>query len=242
MQPHSEGHPSAQQSRNTVVHSRAARGGASPPTANDLLKLRARGWYPRAIVLAVLMHVAVLTLTPEFSVADTRTERAPELLVIPELADLPPPPEPIARPAAPIVGSPELDADVTIERTLIDAWDPRVLAPPPRTDDEEASAFRMFVPSMIAPELLNAAEVERELTRRYPAAQRAAGVGGQVDVQLWLDEEGRVVRSAIARSSGDEALDAAALKVVDVMRLSPARSRNVPVRVIVTVPVLFRVR
>jgi protein TonB len=95
---------------------------------------------------------------------------------------------------------------------------------------------------MIEPRVLNQEEVERALARNYPPLLRDAGIGGQVEVQLWLDEKGGVVRAEISRTSGYEALDAAALKVVDVMRLSPALNRSQPTRVIVTIPIVFRAR
>jgi protein TonB len=95
---------------------------------------------------------------------------------------------------------------------------------------------------MVAPRLLNPEEVERELRRTYPAIMRDAGVGGQVDVNLWLDENGAIVKAEVGSSSGYQSLDDAALKVVGVMKLTPAQNRGMPVRVIVTLPVLYRVR
>jgi TonB family protein len=123
-----------------------------------------------------------------------------------------------------------------------DRYVPEPLTAPKRTDDGDRDGFELFVPSMIAPVLLNAREIERELARNYPPLLRDAGVSGRVDVHLWLDESGGIVRAEVAQSSGHEAFDAAALRVVRVMRLSPARNRNTPVRVIVVLPVRFDVK
>jgi protein TonB len=210
-------------------------------TANDRLKRDARSWLPRSLVLAALIHFAVLSLAPEMSVADVRTAQPTDVYVVPPPLDLPPPPEQIARPAAPVVGV-DVDVNTPYPDMTFEQWTPERLAAPKQSRTDARSDFEMFVPTMIAPALQNRAEVERELVRTYPTMLRDAGIGGQVDVQLWLDENGTIVQSQVARSSGYEALDAAALQVVRVMKLSPARNRNMPARVIVTVPVVFSVR
>lgn len=218
-------------------------GGVSPSiTANDLLKQRSRTWLSRSLVLAVIIHVAVLTLAPEMSVAEDAAGSAPELIVVPPPVRLPEPPEPIASPAAPILGSIDVAPQVTIESTRWDAYQPEQLAAPRPMQNETRATFERFTSAMIAPSLKNPAEVERALVRNYPPVLRDAGIGGKVDVHLWLDENGRVVRSEVARGSGYDALDAAALEVVDVMELTPALNRGAPVRVIVTLPVIFNVR
>jgi TonB family protein len=210
-------------------------------TANEQLKRRSQAWLPRSIVLAVIIHVAVLSLAPELTVADVSVARAPDVYVVTPPLDLPPPPEQIARPAAPVVGT-DIDADVTVPHIPFDEYTPDEIRVPKHVDSGERDGFTMFVPSMIAPALLNAREVERELLRNYPPILRDAGVSGKVDVHLWLDESGGIVKAEIAQSSGHEAFDAAALRVVRVMRLSPARNRNTPVRVIVVLPVHFDVK
>ncbi|MBR9989682.1 MAG: energy transducer TonB [Gemmatimonadetes bacterium] len=210
-------------------------------TANDALKLRSESWLARSITIAVLFHVAVFTLSPDMMTADEGFTRSDMTVIIPPVLDLPPQPPPMERPAEPIIGSLDLDADVTISPTTPDAWSTTELKPPVRVESEAREGFERFVPSMVAPRMLNPEEVERELRRRYPSMLRDVGIGGDVDVNLWLDETGAIVRSEVSRGSGYDALDDAALKVVDAMRLSPARNRGVPVRVIVTLPVRFRV-
>lgn len=214
----------------------------SSMTANELMKQRSRTWLPRSLVLAVIIHASVLSLAPEMSVADSSADKVPDLIVMPPPIDPPEPPEPITRPAAPIIGNMDVAPDITIETTRWDAWQPEQLAVPRELRSDHRETFERFTSAMVAPSLKNPAEVERALVRNYPPILRDAGIGGQVDVNLWLDESGRVVKSAIARSSGYDSLDEAALQVVEVMQLSPALNRGAPVRVIVTLPVKFNVR
>src|SRR5690606_39277377 len=61
----------------------------------------------------------------------------------------------------------------------------------------EDGGFEAFAPTMVAPRILNRAEVERALQRQYPSLLRDAGLGGTVLVMIWLDENGEVVRSRI---------------------------------------------
>jgi TonB family protein len=207
-------------------------------TANDRMKRRSEQWLPRSVILAVLIHAALFTLTPTMAVEATGGARDTEMLVLPPTLELPPPPTAIARPATPVAAAIDIPDDVTIDNTTFDTWTPERLAAPP-VRAEESDRFERFVPSMVAPRMLNPEEVRRELERRYPSVLRDAGIDGEVDVTLWLDEKGSIVKSAIGRSSGYDAFDAAALQVVSVMRLTPAQNRGIATRVIVTLPVHF---
>lgn len=210
-------------------------------TANELMKERSKTWLPRSIIIAVLLHVAVFTLSPDFSTAE-EVEVATDMdVVVVETVVWPEPPPPIETPARPIVGSIDIDPQVTISSTDPDAYTTDILPPPARQDSGARAEFGRITPSMVAPRLLNPDDVQRELRRTYPAILRDAGIGGDVDVNLWLDENGDVVKAEIGRSSGYVLLDEAALKVVDAMQLAPALNRGAAVRVIVTVPVQFRV-
>ena len=92
---------------------------------------------------------------------------------------------------------------------------------------------------MVPPRLRNPDEVRRTLQRNYPPILRDAGIGGTVNVHIWLDENGEIVRSRIGQSSGHPSLDEAALRVVEIMRFAPAQNRDRAVRVIVNVPIHF---
>jgi TonB family protein len=89
------------------------------------------------------------------------------------------------------------------------------------------------------PNLLNRTEVQRALERSYPALLRDAGIGGTAVMWMLLDENGRVVDTQIKESSGQAALDKAALEVAPLMRFSPAKNRDQRVKVWVVVPLKF---
>jgi protein TonB len=104
---------------------------------------------------------------------------------------------------------------------------------------DEVPRFTTFE---VRPRILNLDEVRRMLERTYPPLLRDAGVGGEVTVWFFIDREGRVLKRLVDRPSGYDTLDAAALKVADIMRFSPAQNRGVAVPVWVSLPIRFATR
>jgi TonB family protein len=77
------------------------------------------------------------------------------------------------------------------------------------------------------------------MERLYAAQLRSRGVNGSVDLELGIDEAGRVISASVAASSGYDILDAAALKLTEAMRFSPAEASGKPVPASVRVPITF---
>ena len=73
----------------------------------------------------------------------------------------------------------------------------------------------------VAPSLLNPEEVREALGRAYPRELSDRGIGGRVEVYLFIDENGQVQDARIGLSSFYQALDDAALSIADVFRFSP---------------------
>lgn len=105
-------------------------------------------------------------------------------------------------------------------------WAPAVYAP-------------VYTPFTSPPELQNREEVRGALVTEYPRTFKDAGQGGTTIVWLYVDECGKVAGARVKNSSGFEALDEAALRVAGKMRWSPARNRDLVVRVWVAVPIIF---
>jgi len=99
-----------------------------------------------------------------------------------------------------------------------------------------------FTPYTVRPDLVNEREVQRALEREYPPILRDAGIGGTVNVQFFIDDEGVVQRVLVAEPSGHEALDSAALRVARVFRFNPARDEDEPIPVWIAIPLTFQTR
>ncbi len=131
----------------------------------------------------------------------------------------------------------------------------RIVAPPTADEVRAAiEAFReaqdagavsenpVFTPMTVRPDILNRSEVQAALIAEYPPALRDAGIGGQVTVWFFISEDGTVLDRRISESSGQAALDAAALNVADVFRFSPALNREQIVQVWIQLPITFQVQ
>jgi protein TonB len=98
-----------------------------------------------------------------------------------------------------------------------------------------------FTPMTIRPKLTNEAEVQRALVREYPPILRDAGIGGTVEVWLYIDENGVVENTKVNKGSGYGQLDEAAQKVGATMKFTPAYNRDLKVPVWVSIPITFRI-
>jgi protein TonB len=105
------------------------------------------------------------------------------------------------------------------------------LANPEGTDDGSTVA---------APPVLQKLRVVDMQPPDYPPRCRRLGIEGTVRVRVLVDEDGRVVQAIVARTSGDEMLDAAALEAIEKWRFEPARRDGVKVRAWASVPVAFK--
>lgn len=214
-------------------------------TANDRFKRGFENWFWGSLIAATFIHFGVFAFFPDLKASDIgiRTDETVAINLPPEI-EIPPPPERIARPATPVVSAAAIDDDITIASTTFEDNPIESLPPPPTptSSSEDLSTYRAFTPDMVFPSLRNEAEVQQALKRHYPALLRDAGIGGTVMVLFWIDENGRVVKYQVAQSSGYPSLDEAATKVADIMRFNPARNRDQPVRVVVQMPITFRLQ
>jgi periplasmic protein TonB len=214
-------------------------------TANDQFKRGFGDWFWYSIAVAAMVHLVMFAFWPEMTAADVsgRSEELTAIELPPEI-EIPPPPEQIARPATPVVSSAQIDDDITIAPTTFDANPIENLPPPPTASAgaEDISRAPTFTPMTVRPELQNTREVQRALERTYPPLLRDAGIGGTPVVWFFIDENGRVLRTQLSKSSGYDALDAAAIQVANVMQFSPALNRDKRVQVWVEIPIVFTAR
>lgn len=116
---------------------------------------------------------------------------------------------------------------------------PVAQTPPARC---EPSYGPCFTPYTTKPELKNRDEVARALVRNYPPELRDRGIGGTTLIWIYVDEQGHVRQARVKESSGQPTLDAAAIRVANAMRWSPAVNRDVTVGVWIQVPIAFKAR
>lgn len=212
--------------------------------ANDRFKNGFGNWFWGSLLAAAVLHFMMFAFWPEMSTADVSfTTEELEAIELPPEVEIPPPPEQIARPATPVISDATIDEDITIAETTFEDNPIENLPPPPTsTGNEDISAAPRFTPFTVRPELRNRSEVARALERNYPPLLRDAGIGGETLVWFFIDENGRVQRTQINKSSGYDALDQAALTVAEQMQFSPALNRDKKVPVWVAIPIVFSSR
>jgi protein TonB len=211
--------------------------------ANDRLKHSFAAWVWGSLIAATVVHFAIFTLWPEQRATVLSIDADDFEVITPPDVDIPDAPDPIKRPAEPVAATVDVDPEVTIAKTTLEANPPDLLPPPPGEESSELSTGAgEWTPYTVGPSILNTDEVVRAMERVYPPFLRDAGVGGTVNVRFHIDEKGVVQDFRIDQSSGHEALDEAALSIADVYRFSPALNRDQYVPVWVTFPIEFRVR
>jgi|TARA_B100001750_G_scaffold222329_1_gene211605 protein TonB len=154
-----------------------------------------------------------------------------ENIEIPETQQFETPPPP-ARPSIPIESEDEdLADDLTIEETDLDnfdAWD----APPPPPSGPQ---FK-FIPYDDPPRPIT------PIKPLYPDIAQEAGIEGQVLVQCFIDEKGRVKETIVLKGIPNTGLNESAVDALRKTRFRPAKQRERPVAVWVTIPVNFKLQ
>jgi protein TonB len=213
-------------------------------TAHDRFKRHTSTISWEALIIATIVHFLAFAFWPKIEVTDV-SYGVEELSMVelPPEVEIPPPPQSIARPAAPvIVTGREVSPEVTIAMTTFEAQPSTALPAPPTAraaSKEELARAPVFTPYTVSPTLRNREEAAAALVRNYPAILRNAGIGGVALLWFFIDEEGRVLRTQLKESSGQEQLDAASIAVASVMQFTPAMNRDKKVPVWVAIPVTF---
>ncbi|MFQ5689914.1 MAG: energy transducer TonB [Gemmatimonadota bacterium] len=210
-------------------------------TANDEFKGGYGDWVAIGTIAAVVLHFGLFVLVPQFRAADlSGLNEEMEAITLPPEVKIPPPPEQIARPATPKVAAVEVSEDVTIAPTTFETNPVENLPPPP--SGGSPSDRPSFIPYDTPPKLRNPSQIRSLLQRFYPRNLREAGVGGRVELWLYVDKRGKVQKTQIKTSSGHRALDQAAGQVADAMIFVPAMNRDKKTDVWVSQWVTFEVR
>lgn len=215
----------------------------SRPTAHDRFKRRSSATWPIGFMLAVTIHFATFQLFPRTEIVTAAEVRRPDLEAVeippPPTVEVPPPPRVVARPAVPRVAPVRLSENVTIVPPTFEQNPAPELGPPPPDATANPGDRPRYIPYTVAPRLENPKEVLAALKREYPTTLRQAEVSGRVELWLYISEEGKVVETRIAESSGYPQFDEAAQRVAREMHFSPGRNRDRVTPVWLTQPIRF---
>lgn len=194
------------------------------------------------LCLSVAVHLVAFLAFPALAVGDGEAAAGePMALVSPPDIRIPHAPDPVPRPATPVISDVPLPDETTIEAG---EWERReVEAPPPPPQVGDTGVDRPpFIPRDVEPRLKNRAETQRALRRHYPDLFREAGIEATVVLWIFVDRTGAVTRVRVETPSGYDRVDTAAEEVARAMEFEPALNRERAVGVWVRQAVRFRVR
>ncbi len=113
-----------------------------------------------------------------------------------------------------------------------------ISAPPPKEVIEETEEPTFFVAVEEMPQPIGGLQGILEKIS-YPEIAKRAGVEGKVFIRAFVDETGTVVNAEVVKGIG-AGCDEAALEAILKTKFTPGKQRGKPIKVQVTVPVLFR--
>jgi protein TonB len=90
-----------------------------------------------------------------------------------------------------------------------------------------------YIPHNVNPQVVTPGYLQ------YPEGPKLLGIEGNAFVWCYLDIDGAVLKVAIAKGTGNAALDSAAAETAWKTKFSPARQNDKPVKVWVSLPVKF---
>ena len=187
-------------------------------------------------LVSVIILIAAFLLFPRF-LGEEGNLQLQEIMIeqidIPQTrqADSPPPP---SRPSVPIESeSEDLDDDITIAETELEDFEAWGDAPPPPTNTGPRVRFIPYDDPPVARSAINPV---------YPEIAQEAGIEGTVIVQAFINDRGIVEETIILKGVRNTGLDEAAAKAIMRTRFKPAKQRDRPVGVWISIPVHFTLK
>ena len=207
------------------------------------LKRKYQRYWEISLIISLALLIVAFKFFPKFQQEVVNIDAPQELIQTEDVEATkqetapPPPPKPPIPIEAP---TDDVLEDVEIESTELDV-DATVAAPPPppKVEEEEVEpVFFVAVEEMPEP-IGGIGAIQSKIV--YPEIAKRAGVQGRVYVKAYVDESGRVNKVELIRGIG-AGCDEAAMDAVKSVMFKPGKQRGKPVKVQVTVPVLFKLQ
>ncbi len=208
------------------------------------LKLKYQRVFEVSIVLSLFVLIIAFKYFPKYKKEKVKIQAPQELVQVEDVEhtkqEAPPPPPP--KPPIPIEApSDQALEDIEINETELDvSADVPPPPPPPKEKKDEEAAPTFFVAVEQMPEPIGGiAAIQARI--HYPEIAKRAGVQGRVFVKAFVDEHGIVRKVELIKGIG-AGCDEEAMKAVKATRFKPGMQRGKPVKVQVSIPVLFKLQ
>ncbi|RPI70884.1 MAG: energy transducer TonB [Ignavibacteriales bacterium] len=196
-----------------------------------------------SLIVALVLLIVAFKFFPDIAGQDVISEGPQELFTVEDIDQTrqenrpPPPPKPPIPIEAP---SEDVLEDIEISSTEID-FEAEVEAPPPPKEEkkiEEEPTYFVAVEEMPEP-IGGIQSIQSKI--KYPEIAKRAGVEGKVYVLAFVDENGSVTDAKIIKGLG-AGCDEEALNAVKQTKFKPGKQRGKPVRVQVSIPIVFKLQ
>ena len=193
----------------------------------------------RIALLSSLIFLIILTKAfPRFKTSSLKEIGGVSVVInqfeIPPTQQIEIPPRP-SRPAIPIESeNDELAEDVTIEETDLDnftEWE----SPPPPSDKGPKAKFIAYDEPPVP--IGGIAGIMRNVI--YPDIAIIAGIQGTVLVRVFVQADGKVSQATVVDGLDGTGLNEAAIEALKKTKFKPAKQRDVPIGVYISIPVRF---
>lgn len=208
------------------------------------LRLKYKRAFEISLIIALVIMIAAFKFFPELKGGEVKLEGPQELFTVEDIQQTkqenrpPPPPKPPIPIEAP---SDDVLEDIEIGDTEIDLEAEMEAPPPPPKEEkkvEEEPTYFVAVEEM--PEPIGGIKAIQEKII-YPEIAKRAGVEGKVYVLAFVDESGSVTKAQVLKGIG-AGCDEAALDAVQKTKFKPGKQRGKPVKVQVSIPIIFKLQ
>lgn len=201
-------------------------------------------YFEISLILALVLLIVAFKFFPRFEGGAVELEGPQELFTVEDIQQTkqenrpPPPPKPPIPIEAP---SDDVLEDIEIGDTEIDLSEQMEAPPPPPKEEkkvEEEPTYFVAVEEM--PEPIGGIKgIQEKIV--YPEIAKRAGVEGKVYVLAFVDETGTVTKAQVIKGIG-AGCDEAALDAVLKTKFKPGKQRGKPVKVQVSIPIIFKLQ
>jgi len=201
--------------------------------------------FESSIITSLLLLILAFKFFPHLEKSAAEYEAPQELFTVEDIQQTkqdytpPPPPE---RPSMILEAITDADIEeIEFESTELNIYE-ELGAPPPPPKEEEREIMEeepvYFVAVEEMPYPIGGIQAIQDLIV-YPEIARRAGIEGKVYVLAYVNEEGNVIKTEILKGIGG-GCDEAAEYAVKHTKFSPGKQRGKPVKVKVSVPIIYR--
>jgi len=205
------------------------------------LRLKYKRTFEISLIIALAIMIVAFKFFPDLKGEEVKLEGPQELFTVEDIQQTkqenrpPPPPKPPIPIEAP---SDDVLEDIDIGSTELDVNAEMEAPPPPKEEKKVEEEPTYFVAVAEMPEPVGGIKaIQEKIT--YPEIAKRAGVEGKVYILAFVDESGNVTKANVLKGIG-AGCDEEALKAVEKTKFKPGKQRGKPVKVQVSIPVVFK--